>query len=63
MSRAILLLDHGSRLAAANELLDQIAGCTTRGHGLHIKLGAGFVERQGTVLGWYNSAPPTKPLR
>ncbi|MDM0057141.1 tRNA lysidine(34) synthetase TilS [Variovorax fucosicus] len=46
-----------------DELLDQIAACTTRGHGLHIKLGAGFVERQGPVLGWYNSAPPTKPLR
>ena len=60
-----LLRAHGCMPSAAQleELLDQVAACTTRGHGLHIKLGAGFVERQGAVLGWYNSAPPTKPLR
>ncbi len=60
-----LLRAHGCTPSAAqlDELLDQVAACTTRGHGLHIKVGAGFVERQGAVLGWYNSAPPTKPLR
>jgi len=60
-----LLQAHGCTPSTVqlDELLDQVAACTTRGHGLHIKLGAGFVERQGPVLGWYNSAPPTKPLR
>lgn len=36
------------------ELLDQIAVCTTRGHGIHIKLGTGFAERKGALLHWYN---------
>lgn len=40
--------------AQLNELLDQLAACTTRGHQIHIKLGSGFVERQGAVLHWYN---------
>ncbi len=38
------------------ELLDQIAACTTRAHQIRIKVGTGFVERQGAVLHWYN--PP-----
>jgi tRNA(Ile)-lysidine synthase len=38
------------------ELLDQIAACTTRGHQISIKVGAGFVKRGGAVLHWYN--PP-----
>jgi tRNA(Ile)-lysidine synthase len=36
------------------ELLDQIAACTTRGHKIRIKVGAGFAERRGAVLDWYN---------
>lgn len=36
------------------ELLDQIRACTTRGHRIHIKVGAGFVQRIGPVLTWYN---------
>jgi tRNA(Ile)-lysidine synthase len=40
--------------AQLEELLDQIAACTTRGHQIHIKVGAGFVERRGAVLTWYN---------
>jgi tRNA(Ile)-lysidine synthase len=40
--------------AQLQELLDQIAACTTRGHRLHIKVGAGFVRREGAVLSWYN---------
>lgn len=36
------------------ELLDQLAACTTRGHQIRIKVGSGFVERQGSVLHWYN---------
>ncbi len=40
--------------AQLNELLEQIRACTTRGHGIHIKVGAGFVRRSGQVLTWYN---------
>lgn len=41
--------------AQLNELLDQLAACTTRGHRIHIKVGAGFAARQGENLTWYNS--------
>lgn len=40
--------------AQLQELLDQIAACTTRGHKLELKVGTGFVQRQGAVLTWYN---------
>jgi tRNA(Ile)-lysidine synthase len=40
--------------AQLEELLAQIADCTTRGHQIRIKVGAGFVERKGAVLTWYN---------
>jgi tRNA(Ile)-lysidine synthase len=36
--------------AQLEELLDQVAACSTRGHGLHIKLGTGFVDRDGSRL-------------
>lgn len=36
------------------ELLSQLAACTTRGHRIHIKVGHGFVQRRGEVLTWYN---------
>jgi tRNA(Ile)-lysidine synthase len=36
--------------AQLHELLDQVAACTTRGHRLHLKVGQGFVERNGVVL-------------
>ena len=36
--------------AQLNELLDQIAACRTRGHRLHLKVGAGFVQREGEGL-------------
>jgi len=43
---------HGTSASAAqlDELLDQVADCTTRGHGLHIKVGRGFVDRGGDRL-------------
>lgn len=41
--------------AQLEELLHQIAACTTRGHRIHLKLGAGFVRRSIDVLDWYNS--------
>lgn len=40
--------------AQLSELLDQIAACATRGHGIRIKVGRGFVVREGGTLGWYN---------
>ncbi len=53
-----LRLDHGAAAvptqAQLQELLDQLAACRTRGHRIHLKVGAGFVERQGAVLAWYN---------
>ena len=35
-----------------NELLSQIERCTTRGHKIELKLGRGFVFREGTNLMW-----------
>lgn len=51
-----LLTTHKAVPSAAqlSELLDQIKACTTRRHHIHIKVGAGFVERRGDVLHWYN---------
>jgi tRNA(Ile)-lysidine synthase len=40
--------------AQLDELLDQVAACTTRGHRICIKVGVGLVERRGAVLAWYN---------
>jgi tRNA(Ile)-lysidine synthase len=34
------------------ELLSQIAACTTRGHQMHLKVGRGYVRREGPVLVW-----------
>lgn len=47
---------HGAAASTAqlDELLDQIAACSTRGHGIRLKVGAGYVERRGAVLAWYN---------
>ena len=36
----------------AEELLDQVADCRTRGHQIRIKVGEGFVVRQGERLGY-----------
>ena len=43
---------HAASASAAQleELLDQVADCTTRGHRIRIKVGEGFVERQGERL-------------
>ena len=40
--------------AQLDELLRQVAACTTRGHQINIKVGNGFVRRQGDMLAWYN---------
>ncbi|MGE8320137.1 MAG: tRNA lysidine(34) synthetase TilS [Comamonas sp.] len=40
--------------AQLQELLRQLAHCTTRGHRIHLKTGRGHIERQGEVIDWYN---------
>lgn len=52
-----LRVEHGTTPTAAQlaQLMAQVGVCTTRGHRIHIKVGRGFVERQGASLGWYNS--------
>ncbi len=40
--------------AQMDELLDQIATCTTRAHKIRIKVGSGLAERRGPRLHWYN---------
>lgn len=39
------------------QLLVQVEACTTRGHGIRLKVADGFVEREGAKLRWYNAAP------
>ncbi|WP_298928850.1 tRNA lysidine(34) synthetase TilS [uncultured Ramlibacter sp.] len=56
-----LRAQHGAAASAAQleELLDQVAACTTRGHAIRIKVGAGFVLRQGAALGYAAALPPS----
>jgi len=42
----------GASTAQMDELLDQIAACTTRGHRIHLKVGPGHVERIGDHLAY-----------
>ncbi len=61
-ARQAMVLRHWLRLfhattpstAQLHELLDQVAACTTRGHRLHLKVGHGFVERDGIGLKFLN---------
>ncbi len=48
--------------AQLDELLHQVAACTTRGHQINIKVGNGFVKRQGDGLAWYNPEHPDTPV-
>ena len=46
--------------AQLDELLDQIADCTTRGHGIQLKVASGLVVREGSHLSYRPvSQPPT----
>ncbi|MEJ7687884.1 MAG: TilS substrate-binding domain-containing protein, partial [Variovorax sp.] len=51
--------DHGAVPSEAQlaQLVDQIEACSTRGHGIRLKVADGRVEREGDVLRWYNSPP------
>jgi tRNA(Ile)-lysidine synthase len=53
--------DHGvvPSEAQLEQLLDQIAACSTRGHRISLKIASGRVEREGAVLHWYNASPLT----
>ncbi len=57
-----LMRTHGGAPSAAqlDQLLDQVRACTTRGHRIHLKVAAGFAERQGDFLHWYNARPSPK---
>jgi tRNA(Ile)-lysidine synthase len=43
--------------AQLEQLLGQIAACSTRGHRIRIKVASGRVEREGDTLRWYNASP------
>ncbi len=50
-----LALEHSQASAAQLQaLLVQVKACTTRGHHIDIKVGCGFVRRDGAVLRCYN---------
>jgi tRNA(Ile)-lysidine synthase len=57
-----LVRSHGCAPSAAQleQLLDQVRACTTRGHRIHLKVAAGFAERRGDFLHWYNARPSPK---
>ncbi len=59
-----LMQAHGSAPSAAqlDQLLSQVRACTTRGHRIHLKVAAGFIERKGDFLHWYNAPPSPKTL-
>jgi tRNA(Ile)-lysidine synthase len=59
-----LMQAHGCAPSAAqlDQLLGQVRACTTRGHRIHLKVAAGFIERQGDFLHWYNAPPSPKTL-
>ncbi len=44
--------------AQLTELIAQIRNCATRGHGIRLKVGAGFAQRCGRTLHWYNPLDP-----
>ncbi len=54
-----LARSHGGAPNAAQleQLLSQIAACTTRGHRIRLKVAGGFVLREGDTLRWYNAPP------
>jgi tRNA(Ile)-lysidine synthase len=53
--RLWLALEHSQASSAQLQaLLVQVKACTTRGHNIDIKVGRGFVRRDGAVLRCYN---------
>jgi tRNA(Ile)-lysidine synthase len=58
-----LKVSHGvvPSTAQLQELVHQIAACTSRAHQIHLKVGQGFVERKHAVLHWYNPTALHQP--
>ena len=50
----LMLEKSSASTAQLQALLMQVQACTTRGHGIDIKVGLGFVRRDGAVLRCYN---------
>ena len=44
--------------AQLDQLLHQVAACTTRGHQIHLKIAAGHVRRQGHCLHYESPESP-----
>ena len=42
--------DQQASAAQLDELLAQLADCATRGHSIHLRVGTGFVKREGARL-------------
>lgn len=65
-ARAANLLRHwlrsqhgqGPSQAQLDELLRQLAACTTRGHAIDLRVGSGRIRRSGDVLVWHGVSPP-----
>ena len=53
---------HASVPSAAQlaELQSQIAACRTRGHAIRLKVGRGFVVREGGALNWLPASEPSQ---
>ncbi|RST56812.1 tRNA lysidine(34) synthetase TilS [Variovorax sp. MHTC-1] len=51
--------EHGAVPSEAqlDQLLDQIAACSTRGHRIRLKVADGYLLREGEFLRWYNARP------
>jgi tRNA(Ile)-lysidine synthase len=43
--------------AQLDQLIEQIAACSTKGHRIRLKIAHGRVEREGATLHWYNAPP------
>lgn len=58
--RRWLKCEHGvvGSTAQLDELVRQVQACATRGHRVQIKVGTGFVQRQGPVLRWCAALAP-----
>jgi tRNA(Ile)-lysidine synthase len=42
--------------AQLSELVSQVRACSTRGHGIELRMSTGQVQRQGDCLGWLHSS-------
>jgi tRNA(Ile)-lysidine synthase len=57
----LALQNTSASTAQMAELLAQVAACTTRGHRIELRVGRGYVRRQGDVLAWSAGARAQPP--